>query len=126
MNLKIKCNQDLIELLSIYRKFNYEVGGMLFGNIFFNKYIIKSASFKKGKKTEISFSEEDKKIYIFPHKQKLIGTWHLHPMQDEAIPSARDLYQWKIWKKYCIHIICSKNDFKIFNNKGVCIYEHLF
>lgn len=123
---KIVCKQDLIELLEIYKKFDYEVGGMLFGSKFLSKYTIKTLSFKKGKNIEISFFSKDKIIYIKPEKQILLGTWHLHPMQANVAPSSIDLHQWNSWNKSYIHIICGKKDFKIFNSRGDCIYEYVF
>lgn len=123
MNFNIK--QDIIELIKIYNIYSYEVGGMIFGKKIFNKYILNTLSFKKGKSSNVNFSINDRIIYCSPEKQKIIGTWHLHPMQVEAIPSILDLKQWKEWNKKYIHIICTKNEFKIFNNKGECLYEYL-
>ncbi len=124
MNFKINIKQDVIDLIKIYNVHSFEVGGMIFGRKKFNKYILKTLSFKKGRSTNINFSSNDKIIYQLPEKQKIIGTWHLHPMQLEAIPSIIDLQQWKSWKKIYIHIICTKKEFKIFNSEGECLYEY--
>lgn len=124
MNFKIDIKQDVIDLIKIYNNYPFEVGGMIFGRKMFNKYILKTLSFKKGKSVNINFSSNDKIIYQLPEKQKIIGTWHLHPMQFKASPSIIDLKQWKDWKKNYIHIICTKKEFKIFNSEGECLYEY--
>ena len=124
MNFKINIKQDVIDLIKIYNTYPFEVGGMIFGRKKFNIYMLKTLSFKKGKSININFSSDDKIIYHLPEKQKIIGTWHLHPMQLEASPSITDLKQWKDWEKNYIHIICTKKEFKIFNNEGVCLYEY--
>ena len=124
LNFNISIKQDIIDLLKIYNVHQYEVGGMIFGRKKLNKYILMTLSFKKGKSTNINFSSNDKIIYQLPEKQKVIGTWHLHPMQMEVCPSIIDLQQWKSWGKKYIHIICTKKEFKIFNSKGECLYEY--
>lgn len=124
LNFKINIKQDVIDLIKIYNIYSFEVGGMIFGTKKFNKYTLNTLSFKKGKSVNISFSSGDKIIYQLPEKQKIIGTWHLHPMQLEARPSSVDLKQWNTWKKNYIHIICTKKGFKIFNSKGECLYEY--
>lgn len=126
MNFKINIEKDVIDLIKIYNNYQFEVGGMIFGTKIFNKYVLKTLSLKKGESVSINFSMRDRIIYQLPEKQKIIGTWHLHPMQYKARPSITDLNQWKKWKKKYIHIICTKNDFKIFDSKGECLYEHNF
>lgn len=126
MNFKINIEKDVIDLIKIYSNYQFEVGGMIFGTKIFNKYILKTLSLKKGESVSINFSMKDKIIYQLPEKQRIIGTWHLHPMQYKARPSIIDVNQWKKWKKKYIHIICTKNDFKIFDNKGMSLYEHNF
>ena len=126
MNFKINIEKDVIDLIKIYSNYQFEVGGMIFGTKIFNKYILKTLSLKKGESVSINFSMKDKIIYQLPEKQKIIGTWHLHPMQYKARPSITDVNQWKNWKKKYMHIICTKNDFKIFDNKGKSLYEHNF
>lgn len=126
MNFKINIEKDVIDLIKIYNNYQFEVGGMIFGTKIFNKYVLKTLSLKKGESVSINFSMKDRIIYQLPEKQKIIGTWHLHPMQYKARPSITDLNQWKKWKKKYIHIICTKNDFKIFNSKEECLYEHNF
>ena len=126
MNFKINSEKDVIDLIKIYSNYQFEVGGMIFGTKIFNKYILKTLSLKKGESVSINFSMKDKIIYQLPEKQRIIGTWHLHPMQYKARPSIIDVNQWKKWKKKYIHIICTKNDFKIFDNKGMSLYEHNF
>lgn len=126
MNFKINIEKDVIDLIKIYSNYQFEVGGMIFGTKIFNKYILKTLSLKKGESVSINFSMKDKIIYQLPEKQRIIGTWHLHPMQYKARPSIIDVNQWKKWKKRYIHIICTKNDFKIFDNKGMSLYEHNF
>lgn len=126
LNFNISIKEDVINLLKIYNIHQSEVGGMIFGIKKFNKYILMTLSFKKGKSTSINFSNNDKIIYQPPEKQRIIGTWHLHPMQLEANPSIIDLQQWKSWGKKYIHIICTKKDFKIFNSKGECLYGYFF
>ncbi len=124
MNFKINIKQDVIDLIKIYNNYQFEVGGMIFGRKKFNQYTLKTLSFKKGKSVNIDFSSNDKIIYQLPEKQKIIGTWHLHPMQLKASPSIIDLKQWKSWKKNYIHIICTKREFNIFNSEGECLYGY--
>ncbi len=124
MNLKIKFENDIVDLLEIYNKYSYEVGGMIFGKTFFNNYFLRTLSLKKGDKASINFNDKDKRIYDVPDGLKILGTWHFHPMQEQAIPSPIDLKQWKKWKRNYIHIICTKKDFKIFNSRGEKLYEH--
>ncbi len=125
MNLKLRFTEDIIELIKIYNRYSYEVGGIVFGNKFFNHYFVKTMSFKKGKKIRIDFDGSDVKIYNIPNGMRILGTWHLHPMQKQASPSIIDLLQWKQWKREYIHIICTKNDFKVFNGVGEVLYEHI-
>ena len=124
MNFKINLKNEIIDLLKIYNSYSFEVGGMIFGRKIFNTYFLKTLSLKKGESMHIDFSYKDKIIYELPEGQKNLGTWHLHPMQSEAIPSSTDLKQWEKWKKNYIHIICTKKEFKIFNSKGECLYEY--
>ena len=126
MNFRIDIKEDVIDLIKIYNNYEFEVGGMLFGRKIFNKYVLKTLSLKKGENIRINFSVNDRIIYQLPEKQNIIGTWHLHPMQYKASPSSTDLKQWKCWKKKYIHIICAKDNFKIFNSEGECLYEYFF
>lgn len=126
MNFKIDIKNDVIDLIKIYKNYKLEVGGMIFGRKIFNKYVLKTLSFKKGENVRINFSINDKIIYQLPEKQSIIGTWHLHPMQNKVNPSIIDLKQWERWNRKYIHIICARNNFKIFNSKGECLYEYFF
>lgn len=85
------CSEDFIKMLNMYKEHEIEVGGMIFGRKILKKYNINSLTFKKGEAFKIDFSFDDKKIYQAPINQKLIGTWHLHPMQNDAAPSYTDV-----------------------------------
>jgi len=123
LNFKIAIKKEVIEILMMYKEFCYEVGGMLFGSNVFSKLSIKAISTQKGKPFSITFSNDKSKIYYPPYKQRIIGTWHLHPNQQNLNPSYVDLNQWRKWNKKYIHLLSNGNKLKIYNYKGDCLYE---
>lgn len=124
MNLII--NNDVNELLEQYSSFCYEVGGILFGKKIFNHYCINHITFKKGSLLSISFLSDDKKIFYSNIRSKILGSWHYHPNGLSNLPSSIDLNQYQKWNHKYVHIILSNEGYKVFNNKGVVLYEKKF
>jgi len=119
--MKININGNVIKLLKQCMDKPIEYGGMLFGMKLINLNI-QALTTKVGESSSISFKSDDYKIYHIPKGNKIIGTWHHHPITN-SLPSSIDLEQWEKWGKQYVHILTCKNMISVYSYKGEKIYE---